>query len=417
VAAAWAVLALAAAGAGRAAASDAPPAGSAAGTLRAHLRSAPGLAGDLGGRRPALESAGIAPSLFYNHFLGVLAAGGRDEGARARTSATGDFFLHAVLDRWLPWSGAEALLQVKAGFGRNVNPPVGALSDPFDDADGDVAYVPQLWLQQGILGQRIQLRVGYLDQQIALDRNAYANSEDRQFMATLLDNNSVTVPLALALGATLFVHPADWLDLLVGTADSETRPFSAGFDTAFNGFTTLFGYLEAGLNARLPSPRGPLPGSYRFGMVWDPRTKERFDAAPETTSGDAGAYVSVDQMLYRAQPGRPQGLGVFARYGYRDPDVNRIEHFWSVGLQLQGPTTGRPDDVVAFGMYQAHASSAFRHAQDPDVLRETGLEWYYAAQLLPWLTFTPDLQVIVMPGGRGSVADAVVLGFRWRVTF
>jgi porin len=122
-------------------------------------------------------------------------------------------------------------------------------------------------------------------------------------------------------------------------------------------------------------------------------------------------------MLYRAHPGRPQGLGVFARYGYRDPDVNRIEHFWSLGLQLQGPTATRPDDVVAFGMYQAHASSAFRHARDPDVLRETGLECYYAAQILPWLTFTPDLQVIVMPGGSRSAADAVMLGFRWRVTF
>lgn len=34
-------------------------------------------------------------------------------------------------------AGAESLLQVKSTRGRNVNPEVGALSDPFDDADFD----------------------------------------------------------------------------------------------------------------------------------------------------------------------------------------------------------------------------------------------------------------------------------------
>jgi carbohydrate-selective porin OprB len=389
-----------------------------------HLRTAPRLLGDPGGRRTALERAGLTPSLFYNHFLGVLADGGRDDHTRARQSATGDFFLHANLDRALPWTGAEALLQVKGGYGVNVNRAAGALSDPIDDADGDTTYIPQLWIQQSVLDGKVALRAGYLDQQITLDRNAYANSEDRQFLATFLDNDNPAVPLAIGLGATLFLSPTDGLDVILGTADAETRRFSAGFDTAFDGWTSLFGYLEIDRHVQIASARGARAGTYRFGLVWDPRTKERFTAAAggasagaATASGDAGFYLSFDQMLYRSSAGGPQGLGAFARYGYRDPAVNRVTHFWSAGVQYHGPLAARPGDVVGLGVYQAHLSADFRETHAGEAARESGVECYYAAQVLPWLTITPDAQVIAAPGAARAADTAVVLGIRWRLTF
>ena len=76
-----------------------------------------------------------------------------------------------------------------------MNADVGALSDPIDDADFDqAAYVSELWAQQAFLDDRVRLRLGFLEQQTLFDRNLYANSEDRQFLNTFLDNNAV-VPL------------------------------------------------------------------------------------------------------------------------------------------------------------------------------------------------------------------------------
>jgi porin len=377
------------------------------------------LLGEFAGGRDALEDAGIMPSLYYHHFLGVQAQGGRQSGAAARHSGTGDLFLYVDLEPRVGLSGSEMLLQVKAGYGRNVNPRIGALSDPFDDADGDsTGYIDQLWFQQMLFGERVQVRVGYLDYQVILDRNAYANSEDRQFLSTFLDNDSAIVPLAIGLGGALFLTPADWLQVTLATADADAKPFSPGFDTTFDDWTTLFGYLEVGLRPEVSSPRGMLPGNYRFGLIWDPRRKERFaGGAAAAERGDAGVYMSFDQLVYRERPGHAQGVGLFARYGYRDPNVNAVSHFWSVGAQYEGPLPRRDADVVGLGTYTAHASPDFRQAGHPNVRHETGFELYYSIEVLPWLQVTPDVQFIVNPGARRSVENALVLGLRGRVTF
>jgi len=386
------------------------------------LDSRPRLFGEFGGRRGRLEDAGIMPSLYYNHFLGVQAQGGQDQGAAARHSGTGDFFLYVDLEPWARLRGSEMLLHLKAGYGRNINARIGALSDPIDDADGDsTGHIPQLWFQQTLFGEQVQLRFGYLDQQVALDRNAYANSEDRQFMATFLDNNTAIVPLAIGLGATLFLNPADWLQVTFSTADADATPFQPGFDTAFDSWTTLFGYLEVGLRPDILARAGMLPGNYRLGLIWDPRRKERFASAGEgqarVTRGDAGFYLSFDQMIYRERPGRPQGMGLFARYGYRDPEVNPVNWFWSVGGQYRGLLARRQGDVLGIGSYMYHASPDRRAAGHPDLHDEAGFEVYYRIQVFPWLQVTPDWQYIIDPGAGRSVEDALVFALRARVTF
>jgi porin len=240
-------------------------------------------------------------------------------------------------------------------------------------------------------------------------------------MAAFLDNNNAIVPLAIGLGATLFLNPADWLQLTFSTADADATPFQPGFDTAFDSWTTLFGYLEIGLRPELLARGGTLPGNYRLGLIWDPRQKERFGetgAGPaRVTRGDAGFYLSFDQMIYRERPWSAQGVGLFARYGYRDPDVNRVDHFWSIGGQYQGLLPRRDADVLGIGTYTSHVSADLRDAGYPDLHDETGFEVYYRIDVFPWLQVTPDWQFLIDPGARRSVEDALVFGLRARVTF
>jgi len=270
-----------------------------------------------------------------------------------------------------------------------------------------------LWIQQALFDDRLRLRLGCMAQQTSFDRNALANSEDRQFLASYLDNNPV-VPLPNGLGATLLIAPRPWLDLTFGVADADNLPRNAGFDTAFDEFNSLNGYFEA--RVRSPFARSGLSGNYRFGVFVDGRKKTHFRSG-RRDRGHVGAYLSFDQVVWLERDDGFEGLALFARGGYADPDVNRVAWFWSVGLEYVGPLPHRDRDVLAFGTYQAIGSSTYRDAVDSSFRRETGLELYYAVRVLGWLVITPDLQYIIDPGATGASGDAFVGTLRFRVTF
>ncbi|MEN8158723.1 MAG: carbohydrate porin [Myxococcota bacterium] len=354
------------------------------------------LLGDPGGARSDLERRGVTLQAFSNHFATWKVAGGADSSGELGHSGSYDLFALLDAERLVGAPGLSVLLHVKGQYDENVNPDVGALADPIDDADFDRAvYVTELWLEQALLANRVRLRVGFLEQQTLFDRNAYANSEDRQFLATALDNNPV-VPLPNGLGAALMLHPTDALELALGVGDAENVPGRSGFDTAFDGHDSLGAWAETTLRVR---PCG-LPGSYRLGVFRDGRD-----------DGHWGAYLSFDQLLLQEADAPDEGLGVFARFGKADEDESRISWSWSAGLSYAGALPGRSDDVLGLGVWQLSPSS-----RGADVARETGAELYYAAAVLPWLTVTPAVQWIRDPGGEPT-PDAVVTTLRMRVAF
>ncbi len=382
------------------------------------------LFGDWLGLRSFLEDRGIRVSLYYTHYWGSKARGGRQASGSQRHSGSGDLFILANLEKMGLIPGAEIFMQVKNNYGKNINTKVAALSDPFDDADfNEPFYIDQLWYQQSLFDQIFRFRLGYIDLQTFLDRNAYANSEDKQFMSTLLDNNNATIPLKIGLGATLFVDPVDWLELVLGTVDADSKLLHTGFGTAFDDFESLMVYFEAGLKTQGTAFFGSLPGKYRMGVFYDPRNKKIFGrkapvtGLPVTNGGDLGFYLSLDQMVYREGKEGSQGLGVFLRYGYRDPDMNRIAHFWSTGFQYQGLLPSRNEDACGFAVYSAIGSNRYRDAVNPDFSGETGFELYYRIQWKKYFALTPDVQWIHNPGGLESREDALVVGVRGRIAF
>lgn len=382
------------------------------------------MTGDWGGARTKLEDTGVTFNIYYNQIYGVNTHGGLNTSGAQRFSGSLDLLLQLDFDLMGVIPGGSMLVFAKRNWSLNINPDVGALSDPIDDADGDLPiYVDDLHYQQDFLDDKLQLRFGYLDQQLILDRNAYANSEDTQFMSTYLDNNNATIPLTIGLGATLFINPTDWLSFIVGAADGQAIPLQPGFDTTFHDSAAFFGYFETDLRVKLNGPDGPLPGNYRFGLIYDPRTKERYrddldgDLPPKYQTGDVGFYMSFDQLVFRESPRDDQGLGMFFRYGYRHGEVNRISDFWSVGAQYKGLVPDRDNDVLGFGVYSAIGSQQYQRWVDPDFDRETGYELYYNIQITPWLHLTPDFQYIYQPGGSRDADDAFVVALRARVTF
>lgn len=362
-----------------------------------------------GGLRERLAERGISLDLFWNHQMGLLM---RDErGGESAQSGSLDLFLRADLERLGLPGGGRFLVLAKSNYNRNINDAAGALSDPIDDADFDEAvYLDQLWYEQDLFGGLLRAKLGYLDTQVDFDRNAFANSEDRQFLNSFLDNSPI-VPLEVGLGAVLVLAPTPWLDLALGVADADNPIRQAGFDTAFDGADSWTSYAELTLRGELWAGR---PGALRVGVFRDGASRPVFGRG-RSRRGHLGAYLSADQRLWSEPGGAGQGLGLFARWGIADGRVNAVDGFWSAGLQYDGPLPGRDHDALGLAFYRTEPGDTYRERVDADFGHETGVELYYRVEATPWLALTPDFQWIHDPGGSDAAVDAFALIFRVRV--
>lgn len=378
------------------------------------------LTGDWGGLRPRLAEHGVTFAVFLNDQYQSVVKGGADTNGSGRNSASVDAIITFDLGKLAGLQDAEALLHLQSNWGAGINPRTGALLEVNDDADGDLGlHVGQLWFRQHFFDRKLSLTVGFLDFQTVLDRNAYANSEDKQFWHQSLDNNPF-VPLNIGLGASLAVHPVSWYTLTIGTGDAQSVLYKPGFSTAFHDEDWFMAYVENTFQVSLPSKRGPLPGGYRFGVLYDPRPKPVFRRSryeSPTRAENWSYYASLDQMIYREGKLDDQGLGVFARFGYRSPETNRMSRFWSGGFQYKGMIPERDADVLGFAFSLQRSSHLLRSRVDDDVENETIYELYYAIQVAPWLVITPDIQYVDNPGAEGEHGHAVTAGVRMRVSF
>jgi porin len=252
-------------------------------------------------------------------------------------------------------------------------------------------------------------------------------------------------PLDLSVLAAVFSgNPA-------GTPGAANPQFHNGSGTAFSlsGGTFVISELQYGLNQGKEA--SGLPGIYKLGGWYHSGRfdDQRFDdgglslAAPASSGqprrhdGDYGVYAVADQMVWR-QPGtEDQGLTLFLRLGAAPSDRNLISFYADGGLAYKGLLPGRTQDTLALGVAYAqvgdHArrldqdSHAVSGLSTPVRAAETALELSYVAQVTPWWTVQPDLQLVFNPGGPAAnpndptglspVGDAVVIGLRTTVKF
>jgi porin len=85
-----------------------------------------------------------------------------------------------------------------------------------------------------------------------------------------------------------------------------------------------------------------------------------------------------------------------------------------MGLGGKGILPERDRDTFGLGYYYVDLSNDL-----PSFLgmhSEQGVEAYYNVEITPWLHVSPDLQIIVNPGG-GDNDVAVVYGLRMQMSF
>jgi carbohydrate-selective porin OprB len=269
-------------------------------------------------------------------------------------------------------------------------------------------YIIRLYLEQKLFKDKFTVEAGKLDLNDWLDTSAVANSGDLQFFSDALVNNlSIPFP-AKGAGALFNFRPYDWMYFATGAATADSVSTMVGLNNAFN---STFFISELGFSRTIAGRQG----NYRLifhlehqkfvcfaGMDTDDETEKR---------NQAGYALSFDQAL-------TDKLTLFARYGFANRKVRKIEHFISCGAQLDAFFTPLKYDYIGFGYALSLMSSDWRAYNGEDTAStESIYELYWNLWPNSFVSVTPDVQVALHPKADRSERVVVTCGMRVLVAF
>lgn len=150
-----------------------------------------------------------------------------------------------------------------------------------------------------------------------------------------------------------------------------------------------------------------LPGDFHVGLWYHNGSWANVQDDSQVHSGNHGAYLGLDQMLWKESwdAEDSQGLGLFLQYGWSPESLNEVPHYFGAGLLYKGLLPGRDEDTTGLGLGQVTFSTFL-----PVRSNETAVELFHKMRLTPHLTLQPDLQYIANPDGQ--YRDAFVFGLR-----
>jgi len=400
----------------------------------------PKMTGDWGGTRAELAEKGISLDIGITQIGQDNAHGGAYTRNGFRYSGSADLSFTLDTARMGLWNGGTFILNAEPKWGDGIGQKVGSLIPVNMDAikptygEGATMTLSEFYYQHVLLDGKLILLGGKLDAARAFDTNVFANNERTQFMNVAFRNNLMLGAFApyTTFAAGAIVNPTDWLTITTSVCDNDGRAKTTGFETAFHGDPDHFSVAhEWAFKVR---PFG-LSGSQRVGFAWSPRDFDHVDPVspfkemtpalvkllgwqmvnkiapylPYENSGDnVMVYYNFDQYLYTEANDPTQGIGVFGRFGWARQDVNAPSHFYSIGLGGKGVLPERDKDTMGVGCYFLDLSNDL-----PCMMHsEQGIEAYYSIEIAPWLHISPDLQMVIHPGGTSDKDVAVVAGFR-----
>ncbi len=412
------------------------------------------MTGDWGGARTKLAESGILFELGLTQILQDNAHGGKDTNNGFRYSGSTDYTLKLDTARMNLWPGGLITLHGETQFGQSVRGKTGAVLPPNFDGllpvpdDGGMTTLSEFYLTQA-LSEKFALVLGKINGLGLGDTTVFASSETTQFLNTGFRVNPMLGLYApyTAMTAAAVVMPTKWLTVTTGINDNDPDGAATrtGFNTAFHGRDWYSVSQEWAFTIKPFNQTG----HQKIGWAWTSRDftlleqdgrinlptipfrKNLMRSKPllrvarllgagksfglESQSDDKMMYYNFDQYLYTRSDDPTQGFGLFGRFGISSGEVNPFDQFYSLGLGGKGLVSERPKDTYGVGWFLENLSDDL-----PAVLNssdEQGVEVFYNIEITPWLHITPDLQVIVRPGGGFQEREtAIVCGLRTQIS-
>ncbi len=416
------------------------------------------LTGDWGGLRKKLEEAGINFTLNEQSELWANLFGGKRAGTAYNGLTTPS--LTFDLEKLLSWKGATFFVNAYQIHG--IGPSTALVGNQqllsnIEAAPSTKLY--QIWLEQHLFDDRVNIRIG---QQGANDELMTSQSAQLFLNASFgypdlltqdLPSGGPNYPIATPMIRTRVkvTDNVTYVNAIFngdpagpGRGDPQLRDASG---TAFrlNDPPLIFNeiwYQFGDEKSKI------LPGTYKFGS-WvytgklnDQSRDIRGVPVPFTSSitsryrGDYAFYVVGDQMIWRKEGTKDQGITLFGLAMIAPDDRNRQNFFAEGGFNWKGAIEKRPDDVLGLAFAYARTSDALRKFGDESIAltgggkdyqsNETDIEATYLYQFTPWWTFQPDVQYVINPGAslpptvagiQPNLKNSLTIGVRTKVEF
>jgi porin len=396
------------------------------------------LIGDINGERTKLANKGFNFEIDWTQSLQWVVSGGNDNATKY--GGNFDYIANLDFERMGLIPGGLVRFRAETRYGKSVNRNAGPFTPvnldmavPFtDELDKTIPITITNLNYTQYIGTQFAVMAGKFDT-LDLDSNEFASGRGTsQFMNSNLVQNAVFnvgMPYStLGVGAAWF--PSKQFDVSVLLANSSDSSTQSGFEDFGDGWL-----LNA--EAHYQYRAGNLPGGVTGGAWYvGNATLTKFGARATFEPGNGlviptqshmwAVYANGWQYVYvkdqsdapiNLNNGRPdrRGIGLFARAGGADDDVNPVNWDVSFGVGGRGMIGGRDNDWFGVGWYYNHiepgrfftAAGVDKHSQ--------GLEAFYNFAITPAAMISADLQYVqaAVPGTDA----AVVLGARLNIRF
>lgn len=281
-----------------------------------------------------------------------------------------------------------------------------------------------LWLQQKFFDDLLSLRAGMFN----ADRDFTVSDVGALFLNSafgwpILYNGQLGGPPAYPFAAPgLFaaLEPAGGWKLQAAALQGTVWPPSdnpAGFYWRFD---RMNGILFLG-ETHYAWSQAPLPGIAKIGIMMESGYPDYVGTDGEAWGGSF-FYGIIDQSLWRESgtaPDSPQGLAWFTRAGFTGtPDRSPLTALFNTGFSWTGLLPTRDDDAVGIAFVWARLTPGQTSGLEGNGRgNEFVIETTYQAQISPFISLQPDLQLLIQPGGNPAVPDAFILGLSANIDF
>lgn len=412
------------------------------------------LLGDWGGLRPLLDDAGINFSLHQTSDY----VGNTRGGMRQGFVYNGLLNLEVDMDlnKNLGWRDAKLHLSAYGLQGQNLSSQyIGNIMTVTNvEANPAIGKIGEFWLEQKLLEDRLQLRVGLLEADryymISPTASVFVNSTFGfpDIWEVNMPGDGPGYPNASPGLLASYAFNNDWS--LTGSVmnGQPVGPSAAqtNYGTDFPTGNGLLSWLELAYTPEFQLGEKTLPGNYKVGAWYNTNTVDNATLSDtgrtftnpvnKTYRGQYALYGLLDQTLWRENNSTPQGLGAFVRMTVSpQQERNVVTAYFDAGLAYTGIFNGRPDDILALGFAwakftpylksQITAENTLSGTRIPMPVPEQLIELTYQAPVSPWLSLQPFFQYIMNPGGKSpmpnnpnqAIPNATVIGLRANIAF
>jgi porin len=401
---------------------------------------------DWGGLRTSLAAHGLDLELSYTSEFAANVSGGV-----SREKAYADqIYLGGSLDlqrlRGVPGPKIVFSLTDRNGESLSIKAQLNTLLEVQEIyGEGNYARLNQLYLEQWLFGNTVELKFGRLTGTFDfMPFSCYF--QNITFCANLPSHNVienwVAFPGSTWAGMARAEFKRDWY---VQAGIYEVNP-------AFQQpkYRFAFGAPFGGPGKRTVVEVGWLPqmtgsdGGYRLGAWYDDvgghdlymntagQPLAAAGGTPLPRYHQSGFYAMAQQRVWAKGGSDTRGISVFANFVQGDRRITRLEQIAEVGLFWTGVTSWRPQDdlgaaigrvhvnrLVAQGAALYNSEVALPAGLAPQLLQrnEYPMEVHYSVNVMPAITVRPNIQFIHAPGGVKERADVLVFGMHLGIQF